>query len=212
VRRNGQQSCNRSIMRRHGANEKLPAIPGLLVSESGSQRPSVVGGWSVNPRHAVFRLVPDGVISPVENTFRYHHREGLEALLKPVSQVRILPGAQGEMPGKKIFLWVDPPWSCDICATHSHQWPALASTCGLVGAAYAAPRSPGDLFTGIGQIDFRNTFRHHPSWLMDRLHPPDPQTVLESASVIDRLSPAPAAEKGLNPRALRRCRPREPRR
>lgn len=93
MRRNGQQSCNRSIMRRHGANEKLPAIPGLLVSESGSQRPSVVGGWSVNPRHAVFRLVPDGVISPVENTFRYHHREGLEALLKPVSQVRILPGA-----------------------------------------------------------------------------------------------------------------------
>ena len=41
-----------------------------------------------------FRLVPVGVISPVQNNFRYHHREGLEALLKPVSQVRILPGAQ----------------------------------------------------------------------------------------------------------------------
>ena len=25
----------------------------FLVSESGSQRPSVVGAWSVNPRHAV---------------------------------------------------------------------------------------------------------------------------------------------------------------
>jgi hypothetical protein len=37
--------------------------------------------------------VPDGVISLAQNTFRYHHPEGLEALLKPVSQVRILPGA-----------------------------------------------------------------------------------------------------------------------
>lgn len=69
---------------------------------------------------------------------------------------------------------------------------------------------PGDPSTGIGQIDFHNTFRHHPSWLMDRLHRPDPQTVLESTSLIDRLSRVPAAQKGLAARALRRCRPREP--
>lgn len=37
-------------MRRHGANEKLLAIPGaFLVSESESQRPPVLGSWSVNP-------------------------------------------------------------------------------------------------------------------------------------------------------------------
>jgi hypothetical protein len=48
-----------------------------------------------------FRLVPVGVISAAQNNFRYHHREGLEALLKPVSQVRILPGAQ-TMPGAQV--------------------------------------------------------------------------------------------------------------
>ena len=37
--------------------KKLPAIPGLVfVSELGSQRPPVVGAWSVNPRHAVVSL------------------------------------------------------------------------------------------------------------------------------------------------------------
>jgi hypothetical protein len=47
--------------------------------------------------------VPDGVISLAQNTFRYHHPEGLEALLKPVSQVRILPGAQARQQVRACF-------------------------------------------------------------------------------------------------------------
>jgi NaMN:DMB phosphoribosyltransferase len=38
-------------------------------------------------------VVPDGIKSPVQNIFRDRDRERLQALLKPVSQVRILPGA-----------------------------------------------------------------------------------------------------------------------
>jgi len=37
-------------------------------------------------------MVPDGAKSPAQNIFRDHDEEGLQALLKPVSQVRILPG------------------------------------------------------------------------------------------------------------------------
>ena len=37
-------------------------------------------------------MVPDGVKSPAHNSFQSHDRESLQALLKPVSQVRILPG------------------------------------------------------------------------------------------------------------------------
>jgi hypothetical protein len=41
-------------------------------------------------------MVPDGAITQGQSTFRSHHEEGLQALLKPVSQVRILPGAPSE--------------------------------------------------------------------------------------------------------------------
>jgi hypothetical protein len=60
-------------------------------------------------------MVPDGVISPAQSTFRYLHQEDLQALLKPVSQVRILPGAQvflqfrhcfAEMPKGPYFIYV----------------------------------------------------------------------------------------------------------
>jgi hypothetical protein len=45
-------------------------------------------------------MVSDGVKSPAHNAFHDHDREGSHALLKPVSQVRILPGA---LPGAQAF-------------------------------------------------------------------------------------------------------------
>jgi hypothetical protein len=45
--------------------------------------------FSVGPQCAT---VSPSKKSPVQNTFRDHDRERLQALLKPVSQVRILPG------------------------------------------------------------------------------------------------------------------------
>ena len=53
---------------------------------------SVLGRWIRDTPW--FWLVSDGVILPAHNTFRDHDEEGLQDLLKPVSQVRILPGAQ----------------------------------------------------------------------------------------------------------------------
>jgi hypothetical protein len=59
----------------------------------GRQRQSVVGAWSVKPRHAVvFHSVRWPNIASSEALRRLGHG-GSEALLKPVSQVRILPGA-----------------------------------------------------------------------------------------------------------------------
>jgi len=51
-------------------------------------------------------MMRDGVKSPAQNTFRGHDKEGLQALLKPVSQVRILPGAL-ICAGQRQF-----PWDC----------------------------------------------------------------------------------------------------
>jgi hypothetical protein len=39
---------------------------------------------------------------------------------------------------------------------------------------------PDDPFTGIGRIDFRNTFRHDPSPADGRLYRADPAKVLQS--------------------------------
>ena len=37
-------------------------------------------------------MVPNGAITPAQTTFKSHHWEGSQALLKPVSHFRILPG------------------------------------------------------------------------------------------------------------------------
>jgi hypothetical protein len=49
-------------------------------------------------------MVPDGAKSPAHNTFRDHDEEGLQALLKPVSQVRILAGALVVSAAQAVFL------------------------------------------------------------------------------------------------------------
>jgi hypothetical protein len=71
---------------------ELPIVNVYLARERA--RRSVVGAWSVNPQHAV---ISDGVRSHYmasSDALRALNQERLQALLKPVSQVRILPGAQ----------------------------------------------------------------------------------------------------------------------
>jgi hypothetical protein len=64
----------------------------------------VVGAWSVNPRHAWFRMVPNGAITPAQTTFKSHRWEGSQALLKPVSHFRILPGALMFLAAQSAFF------------------------------------------------------------------------------------------------------------
>jgi hypothetical protein len=53
----------------------------------------VVGAWSVNPRHAVNRRSVGWLYMASSDASRPNDQERLQALLKPVAQVRILPGA-----------------------------------------------------------------------------------------------------------------------
>ena len=53
-------------------------------------------------------MVTDGVKSPAQNAFRNHDPEGSQALLKPVSQFRILPGARTNPLGKHGFYAITP--------------------------------------------------------------------------------------------------------
>jgi len=54
----------------------------------------VVGAWSVDPQHAV---ISDGArwhYMASSDALRRLNQKGLQALLKPVPHVRIMPGAQ----------------------------------------------------------------------------------------------------------------------
>ena len=59
-------------------------------------------------------MVPDGVKSPAQNTFRDHDWVGLQALLKPVSQVRILPGALRVFAVQGHFKLLGATWAPDV--------------------------------------------------------------------------------------------------
>jgi hypothetical protein len=88
----------------------------LVFSAPGNHRRSVVGAWSANPQHAV---IPNGArwhYMASSDALRKLNKERLQALLKPVSHVRIMPGARqrfsvavdthevAERPGKRFSL------------------------------------------------------------------------------------------------------------
>lgn len=56
-------------------------------------------------------MVSNHVISLSQNTFRDHDYEGLQALLKPVPHVRIMPGALTVDAGQRLFFTAgNQPW------------------------------------------------------------------------------------------------------
>lgn len=77
------------------------------------------------------------------------------------------------------------------CNPENLSWPGARTRRDLQGV----PKRPGDLSTGIGPRDSHNTFRHHPSCLMDRLHRSDPPT--SAGVVITNRSTIPGTGGGI---------------
>ena len=81
-------------------------------------------------------MAADGVKSPAQAAFRGHDREPAQALLKPVSQYRILPGTlPGTQLDQAIYETVQPAWNI------AHKRRGQATT--VNAASVARSRKPG---------------------------------------------------------------------
>lgn len=81
----------------------------FLVSESGNQRPPVVGARSVNPRHRDIAWCPMTIYGQLRPPLFWRlNRLGWHALLIPKSHVRVVPGVKLKHQG-----WGTPPGGKD---------------------------------------------------------------------------------------------------
>jgi hypothetical protein len=118
-----------------------------LSPESHADLWSVLGRWIRDTPW--FRLVSDGAKSPFQNTFRNHDEEGLQALLKPVSQVRILPGALASLQ-LSSFSRISSK-SCAICVPSVGSDPTLIAVI-VAELLRTRPQHPRSARRGLARV------------------------------------------------------------